>query len=250
MSQECATRAEMPTSGLGFHTTHWTVVLAARADDGAAAQEALGRLCSDYWYPLYAFIRRQGSSPQEAEDLTQEFFRRFLERHALAGVRPAAGKFRSFLLVCLKNFLANERERARAQRRGGGVALLSLDTGEAESRYLVEPADDLTPDAIFERRWAIALLERTMTELRRNYSTGQKRPPFEELEGFLPGGHATSSRAELAARRGVSVGAIDVAVYRLRQQFGALLRKQVAQTVSSDAEIEEELRHLIAVLGS
>src|SRR5881628_2036745 len=140
-----------------FHTTHWTVVLTAREKDGTAAQEALASLCSTYWYPLYAFIRRQGSSPHEAEDLTQEFFYRFLERHALGRVQPAAGKFRSFLLACLKNFLANQRERAHAQRRGSGRALVSLDSGDAETRYSLEPPDNRTPEAEFERRWAFAL---------------------------------------------------------------------------------------------
>jgi DNA-directed RNA polymerase specialized sigma24 family protein len=239
-----------PATAIGFNTTCWTLVLAARAEDGTPAREALGRLCSTYWCPLYAFIRRQGSSPAEAEDLTQGFFCDFLERNALASVRPAAGKFRSFLLACLKNFLANERKRAQAQRRGDGCALLSLDTGETETRYLLEPADHRTPEVVFERRWAFAVLDRTMTELRREYSTGQKREQFEELEGFLPGGRPIGSRAELAAKRGVSVGMIDVAIHRLRKQFGSLLRDQVAQTVSTGAEVEEELRYLILVLGS
>src|SRR6266581_6998218 len=137
-----------------FKTTHWTVVLSARDRDRPDAAEALASLCSTYWYPLYAFIRRRGSSPHEAEDLTQEFFFRFLERHALESVQPAAGKFRSFLLVCLKNFLANERERAQAQRRGGGQPLISLDGAEAETRYSREPTDSLTPEMVFERRWA------------------------------------------------------------------------------------------------
>jgi hypothetical protein len=150
----------------------------------------------------------------------------------------------------LKNFLSNERERARAQRRGGGRALLSLDTVDAERRYLLEPADQLTPDAVFERRWAFAVLERTIATLRQEYSTSEKIQQFEELEGFLPGGPANGSRADLAAKRGVSVGAVDVAIHRLRQRFGALLREQVAQTVSSEAEIEGELRYLISVLGS
>src|SRR6266487_6246916 len=143
--------ADLPTSAMGFHTTHWTVVLAAREKDGTVAREALASLCSTYWYPLYAFIRRQGSTPHEAEDLTQEFFLRFLERHALGSVQPAAGKFRSFLLACLKNFLANERERAHAQRRGGGRPLVPLDSGKAETRYSLEPADHRTPEAVFER---------------------------------------------------------------------------------------------------
>src|SRR6187431_1536840 len=145
-------QADLPSQTAGFHTTHWTVVLAAREKDGVTAREALANLCSTYWYPLYAFIRRQGSSPHDAEDLTQEFFFRFLERHSLASVEPAAGRFRSFLLACLKNFLANERERASAQRRGGGQSVISLDGTDAETRYSLEPADSRTPDAVFERR--------------------------------------------------------------------------------------------------
>jgi RNA polymerase sigma-70 factor (ECF subfamily) len=235
---------------MGFHTTHWTVVLAARAGEGTAAKAALADLCSTYWYPLYAFIRRRGSGPQEAEDLTQEFFCRFLERNALAAVEPAAGKFRSFLLACLKNFLANERERAQARRRGGGCAVVSLDSLEGETRYTSGPVDNLSPDALFERRWALAMVERTLEILRQECGAGAKRQQFEELQGFLPGGHGSVSRAELAAKRGVSVGAIDVAIHRLRQRFGVLLREQVAQTVSSEAEVEDELRYLVSVLGS
>jgi RNA polymerase sigma-70 factor (ECF subfamily) len=197
---------------MGFHTTHWTIILKARDDNDTAARESLGSLCATYWYPLYAFIRRQGSTPNEAEDLTQEFFFRFMERHALSGVQPAAGKFRSFLLVCLKNFLANERERAQAQRRGGGRTLVSLDGAEAETRYSLEPADRLTPEMLHERRWAFAALERTMNELRREYGAQQKSGLFEQLQGFLPCGHGSASRADLAAKRGVSVGAVDVAV--------------------------------------
>jgi len=247
-ASEGASNAGLPRDA-GFHTTHWTMVLAARDKDGTVAREALTSLCSKYWYPLYVFIRRQGSSPHEAEDLTQEFFFRFLERHSLGSVQPAAGKFRSFLLACLKNFLANERERAQAQRRGGGQPLVSLHGTDAETRYSLEPADHRTLDAVFERRWAVAVLEQTIKALGREHSAGEKRELFDELQGFLPGGQGNVSRAELAAKRGVSVGAIDVAIHRLRQRFGALLREQVARTVSSDAEVEEEIRHLISVLG-
>ena len=224
-------------------------MLAARGSEGAAGRDALASLCSTYWYPLYAFVRRQGSSPHEAEDLTQEFFCRFLERNSLTSVQPSAGKFRSFLLACFKNFLSNERARANAQRRGGGRVILPLDSGEAETRYSLEPADHLTPEAVFERRWAFAVLERTMTELRREYSAAEKSDLFESLQGFLPGGRESISRTELAAKRGVSVGAIDVAVHRLRQRFGVLLREEVARTVSFEAEVEEEIRYLILVLG-
>jgi len=235
---------------MGFHTTHWTVVMAARSGDGTNGQEALATLCSTYWYPLYAYIRRKGASPHEAEDLTQEFFYRFLEREALESVQPAAGKFRSFLLICLKNFLANERERAHAQRRGGGRVPIPLDGGDPETRYSLEPADTLTPEAIFERRWAFAVVEQTMRVLQREHASPEKREFFEALQGFLPGGHQNISRAELAAGRGVSVGAIHVAIHRLRQRFGAVLREQVAPTVSSEAEVEEEIRYLISVIGS
>jgi DNA-directed RNA polymerase specialized sigma24 family protein len=239
-----------PTSAMGFHTTHWTVILEARDQGGATAGTALESLCATYWYPLYAFIRRQGASPHEAEDLTQGFFQRFLERNGLARVRPAAGKFRSFLLVCLKNFLANERERAHAQRRGGGRPLLTLNAEEAETRYCLEPADPLTPEKEFERRWAFAVIERTIQELRREYFGEDKQALFEQLQGFLPGGQGVTSRAELAARRGVTVGAIDVAIHRLRQRFGVLLREQVARTVSNENEVEDEIRYLISVVGA
>ena len=246
-----ASNPESDSSGAAwFRTTHWSVVLAAKATDPSQAAEALEKLCCTYWYPLYAYVRREGHQPEDAQDLTQEFFLHFLERNAVGNVRPTAGKFRSFLLACLKNFLANERERAHAQRRGSGRPLLPLDSGDAETRYSLEPADTRTLEAEFERRWAFALLERTMAELRREYSSGDKLRLFEDLQGFLPNGQETISRTDLAAKRGVSVGAIDVAVHRLRQRFGALLRQQVAQTVSSEGEVEEEIRHLISVLGA
>ena len=235
---------------MGFHTTHWTVVLAARDKGTASAREAVEQLCETYWYPIYAFVRRQGLSSHESEDLTQEFFFRFLERHSLGRVQPASGKFRSFLLACLKNFLANERERAHAQRRGGGIAHLAIDTGDAETRYSLEPADSRNPESLFDRRWALAVLDRVISELQREYSAAGKADLFDALHGFLPGGQGDVSRAELAAERGVSAGAIDVAVHRLRQRFGALLRLAVAQTVSCEAEVDEEIRHLITVLNA
>jgi DNA-directed RNA polymerase specialized sigma24 family protein len=241
---------QAPATGTLFQTTHWSVVLAARDDDGTAARESLASLCSSYWYPLYAFIRRQGASHHQAEDMVQGFFCHFLKRHALGSVQPAACKFRSFLLTCLKNFLVNEWERTRTQRRGGGRTIETLDSGEAETRYSIEAADQMTPEVIFERSWAFALLERTMTELRREYNAAEKGDLFESLQGFLPGGQGGVSRVELAAKRGVGVGAIDVAVHRLRHRFGALLREQVAQTVSSEAEVEDEIRHLISMVGT
>src|SRR5262245_54179657 len=170
MPQGSAVRTDA-TTAMGFHTTHWSVVLAARAGEGIAAGQALARLCATYWPPLYAFIRRQGASPQDAEDLTQEFFRHFLEGSPLTNVKPASGKFRSFLLACLKNFLANQRERAHAQKRGGGCPVISLDSGDGETRYSLGPVDHLSPDALYERCWAMATLEGTLAELRAEYST-------------------------------------------------------------------------------
>jgi RNA polymerase sigma-70 factor (ECF subfamily) len=211
-------------------------------------------LCSTYWYPLYDFIRRQGASPHEAEDLTQEFFYRFLERRAVQKARPSSGKFRSFLLTCVKNFLANEREAASAKRRSsGGVPLpLVSPAADAETCYVLQPTDHLTPEAAFERRWAFAVLDRAMAELRREYSSIRKNELFQDLQGFLPCGRGTLSRPELAAKRAISVGALDVAIHRLRHRFGALLRKEVARTVSTrnEKEIDDEIRHLISVLGS
>jgi len=224
--------------------------MAARhQEDSAASTAALARLCSTYWRPLYAFVRRQGMPPHEAEDMTQGFFEHFLERDALRNVSPASGKFRSFLLACLKHFLANQRERAQAQRRGGGQRLISLDGSSGETQYLLEPADTLSPDALFERRWAFAVLEQALSRLREEYVCRNQGELFEALKGFLPGGEGELSRPEVAARQGISAGALDVAIHRLRQRFGTCLRVEVSQTVSSNEQVDEELRHLISVLG-
>jgi DNA-directed RNA polymerase specialized sigma24 family protein len=240
----------LPQGDRAFHTTHWSVVLAAREQDGTVARNALGSLCSTYWYPLYAFVRNRGLSPHDAEDLTQEFFCRLLQRNFLVNVSPANGKFRSFLLACLKHFLANEWERAHAQRRGGGLSPVPLATSEAETRFSLEPADQVTPEALFEKRWALTVLEQTMKALQEEYAAKGRAEAFAELSGFLPGGQGNESRAEVAARRGISAGAVDVAVHRLRQRFGALLREHVAQTVSSEDEVDEEIRYLMSVLRS
>jgi DNA-directed RNA polymerase specialized sigma24 family protein len=241
---------ELLTHEAAFHTTHWSVVLAARDQGQPAASEALANLCSTYWYPLYAFIRRNGFGPQDAEDLTQEFFFRWLAKDSLLHVSPAHGKFRSFLLVCLKNFLSNERERAGAQRRGGGYAAIPLSAGEAETQYLLEPVDHATPEVLYEQRWASIVLERALDRLRQEYARRERADVFGALEGFLPGSEAGVSRTETATRLGMSAGAIDMAVCRLRQRFGAVLREEVAQTVSSANEVEQELRYLISVLGA
>lgn len=239
---------EVYSADEGFHTTHWTVVLAARQET-ASAEEALADLCSRYWYPLYAYIRRNGSTPYEAEDLTQEFFCRLLQYDWLAKVHPAGGKFRSFLLACLKNFLANERDKVLAQRRGGGRNPLPLERDEAETRYLFEPADPSTPELLFERQWVFELLQQTIRALREEYAATDRLGLFEDLQGFLPGGEEKAPRAEIAQKRGLSANALDVAIHRVRQRFGVLLRRRVAETVSSESEVDAEIRHLMSVLS-
>jgi RNA polymerase sigma-70 factor (ECF subfamily) len=182
--------------------------------------------------------------------LTQEFFYRFLERDSLAHVNPQAGRFRSFLLACLKHFLANERERACSQRRGGGRPVIPLKGGEAETRYSLEPADNITPEVLFDRQWAFTVLERTLETLRQECGRQNKGVAFEDLEGFLPRGRGSASRVELAAKHGISVNAVDVAIHRVRQRFGALLRQDVARTVCAEGEVDEEIRWLISALGA
>lgn len=239
---------EVPVKEPAFHTTHWSVVLTARQpEQQTAAREALANLCSTYWYPLYAFIRHQGTAPAEAEDLTQEFFFRFLEKNALLKVTPEAGKFRSFLLVCLKNFLSNERERAQAQRRGGGCQTIPLKTGEPETQYLHEAVDQVTPDLLFARCWAATVLERALGRLREEYGRRGQSELFKALEGFLPGSDPGRPRADMARELGMSAGALDMAITRLRQRYGAMLREEVAQTVGSAEEVQEELRYLISL---
>jgi RNA polymerase sigma-70 factor (ECF subfamily) len=250
MPSDLHPEGELPRSDAAFHTTHWSVVLAARDREDPAARDALARLCSAYWYPLYCFVRCRGVGPHDAEDLTQEFFCRFLERNSLLNVSPMGGKFRSFLLTCLKNFLANEWQREHAQRRGGGQSVISLDGTEAETRFSLEPAEQVTPEALYEKHWALTVLDRTMQALQQDYAARKQSALFEELKGFLPGGSGGESRAESAARRGVSVGAIDVAVHRLRKRFGELLREEIAQTVSSKPEVDDEIKYLIGVVGT
>jgi RNA polymerase sigma-70 factor (ECF subfamily) len=243
-------QGSLPAGSEQFTATHWTVVLQAGEGGSAEAHEALSRLCQTYWPPLYAFIRRQGYSPHDAQDLTQEFFYRFLQRDSLAHVNPRVGRFRSFLLACLKHFLSNERERARAQRRGGGLPVIPLEAGEAETRYSLEPVDNITPEVLFDRQWAFTVLEGTLEALRQECSRQNKGVAFEDLEGFLPRGRGSISRVELAAKHGISVNAVEVAIHRLRQRFGALLRQHVTLTVCSEGEVDEEIRCLISVLGA
>jgi RNA polymerase sigma factor (sigma-70 family) len=233
-----------------FATTHWSVVLTANCPDGARAQVALDKLCQTYWYPLYAFVRRHGYGPQDAEDLTQAFFAFFLERKALATVDRAKGKFRSFLLASLRYFLANEWDRAQAQKRGGGHPIISLDAATAEARYRLEPADNASPDKVFERNWVLTLMGQVLERLGAEQEATGKKTQFEKLRHCLMGDPEAPAYAELANTFGLSQDAVRMAVSRLRRRYRELLREEIAQTVSSPAEIDEEIQHLFAVLGS
>jgi RNA polymerase sigma-70 factor (ECF subfamily) len=209
---------------------------------------ALETLCRAYWYPLYAFVRRQGRDPPEAQDLTQAFFCHLLENRALAAVHPNKGRFRSFLLASLKNFLANEWDRARASKRGGGQVTFSLDDFDPEQRYRVEPVDTASPDKLFDRRWAEAVLAQVMARLRRDYVAAGWGPRFETLKVYLLNDYSPGSYAEAAAALGLSESAVKSAIYKLRQRFALSLREDVAQTVADPAEVEAELRELLAAL--
>jgi RNA polymerase sigma-70 factor (ECF subfamily) len=224
------------------------VVLAAGQGSVPSAEAALEKLCRTYWFPLYAFARRQGNSPEDAQDLTQDFFARLLEKKYLAKADPERGKFRTFLLGSLKNFLVNEWKRAGRLKRGGGSEFLSIDTEAAEERYAAEAHSEFNPDAEYETRWAVTLIEQVLSALRQEFNASDKAKLFEELKGFIWGAKSTASYAEIAARLDLSEGNVKVAVHRLRQRFRELLRAEVAHTVSGPEDIDVELRHLIHVL--
>jgi RNA polymerase sigma-70 factor (ECF subfamily) len=232
----------------GFATTRWSLVLAAGDRDAPDAAEALAELCRAYWYPLYAYVRRWGRNPQDAQDLTQEFLTRVIERQYLRQADPGRGRFRSFLLASLKHFLSNERERERALKRGGGVAVLPFEIETAEGRYQCEPADEETPDRLFERRWALELLVRVLDRLRAEQEQAGRLGFFETVRDLLTEGRADQPYAGLAASLGMSEGALRVAVHRLRRRYGELLRQAIGETVADPAEVDEEIRYLFAAL--
>ena len=232
-----------------FATTRWSVVLLAGRNDTERARAALGKLCQTYWYPLYAYARRHAGSPDDAQDFTQAFFEQLLERQVLAKANPARGRFRAFLLVMMKNFMAGQRERARAQKRGGGIEVFSLDLDAAERRYAAEPADVASPDKLFDRQWAVALLGEVLRQLEAEHGEDGKGEIFAVLKETLAGSRESQPYAELATRLGWSEGAVKVAVHRLRKRYRELLQAEIAQTVASPEEAEEEMRHLFASLA-
>lgn len=233
---------------MSFDTTRWSVIAAARGPDSDAARAALATLCEAYWYPLYAFIRRWGADPEAARDLTQAFFMLLLERRDIERVRPEGGRFRTFLLASAKHFLLNEAARRRAAKRGGGVSPLPLAFDEAEGRYLVEPADVTTPETLFERRWALTLIERVLARLRTDWDASGRVAEFDELKESLLGSGPTGGYAAAATRLGTTEGALKVAAHRLRRKFQARLRQEIAETVADQAEIDDEIQYLIRAL--
>ena len=238
-----------PPQRPAFVTTHWSVVLTAGRSDTTRARDALAKLCQTYWYPLYAYVRRRGHSPEDAQDLTQEFFARLLEKNWVGDADQTKGRFRSFLLSALNHFLSDEWDKARAQKRGGGVPPVPLQFDTAETRYGVEPADNVTPERSFELRWALTLLEEVLKRLQAEYEHEGKADLFAALNPCLVGERTSQPYAELAKKLGTTEGAVKAAVHRLRQRYRALLRDEIAQTVAGPDEVDEELRHLFAVLA-
>jgi len=243
---------DLPEPGrmASFATTHWSVVLLAGDDAAPASAEALERLCRTYWYPLYAYLRRDGHGAEEAQDLTQEFFARLLKGNFLKEVGAAKGRFRSFLLAALKHFLANEWDRERARKRGSDYAFISWDADEIESRYAQEATRGLTAERVFERRWALSLLDRVLDRLREDYAATGRRGLFEELQAFLSERTEAAAYHEVAARLGVKESALRVAVHRFRRRYGELLRREIAHTVRTPAEIDDEIRYLFTVISN
>jgi RNA polymerase sigma-70 factor (ECF subfamily) len=232
-----------------FVTTHWSLVLTAGRNDTTRASDALAKLCQTYWYPLYAYVRRRGFNPQDAEDLTQGFFAQLLQANHLDKVQRERGRFRGFLLAALNHFISDEWDRARAKKRGGGQAAISLNAEAAESLYQLEPVDTLTAERIYERRWALTLLDTVLQNLEREHELTGKRALFDELRFCLTGERSKLPYSDLATHLGMSEAAVKVAVHRLRQRYRELLRAEIANTVSGPDEVEDELRHLFAVLS-
>ena len=244
-------RTEQPgtSRAQAFVTTHWSVVLSAQEKDSSRAAKALETLCRTYWYPLYAYARRRGHSPHNAEDLTQEFFARLLQKDYLKSVAQEKGKFRTFLLVALQRFLANEWDRQHAQKRGGFQPVVSIDKEMAESRFASEPAHHLQPDVLFDRQWAVTLLQATMAQLHEEYVASGRAKLFELLRGCLAKDESALPYAEIAARLNLTEAAVKMAVQRVRARYREILRAEIAGTVASPEEIEEEIRHLFSSFG-
>jgi len=232
-----------------FTTTHWSVVLTAGQSSTSLATEALEKLCRTYWYPLYVYLRRRGYAVEDSQDLTQGFLLQLLERQSFARADPAKGKFRSFLLAGLNYFLADQHDHATAQKRGGGRTILSFDAQTAEERYRLEPVDDFSPDKAFDRQWALTILRQVLTRLEQEFREKDKGELFQHLQRFLVAGTESEPYADVALALGMTTEAFKKAVQRLRQRYYQLFREEIAQTLADPAGVEDELRHLCAVMA-
>jgi RNA polymerase sigma-70 factor (ECF subfamily) len=244
----------MPASVLkpcqAFPHTRWSLVLAATRDSATEADAALETICRAYWYPLYAYLRRSGQSPPDAQDLTQEFFRLLLEKRWLAAAERDRGRLRTFLVAALRHFMAKEWRRARAQKRGGGQAHVPIDSAFAESRYAASPASQLAPEAVYDRQWAFTLLDLTLRRLEAEFEAAGRIEAFGVLKSCLTAAHGAIDYASVAATLEVSAGAARVAVHRVRKRFRELYREEIAQTLPDGADLDAELRHLAAALAA
>jgi len=230
-----------------FATTHWTTVLAAGDSASPDSREALEKLCRSYWFPLYAFVRRQGQPPEDAKDLVQGFLLYLLERHVIDKARPELGRFRSFLLGCLKNYLAQQRDLSRAEKRGGDRQFLSLDAAEAESRLRTEPAHEVTPETLFDQKWGVTVLAQALKSVETEYARSGQTSVFQRLHPFLQGDCERLAYREAAEGLGMAEPAVRMAVTRLRRRYRDALRSVVAETVSDPKDIDAELRYLIQI---
>ena len=231
-----------------FATTHWSEVLQAGETDSPQAAEALARLCRAYWYPLYAYVRRQGRTVEDAQDLTQEFFARLLDRQYLRLADRNRGRFRTFLLTSLKHFLINEWNKSKREKRGGGRQIISLDGEDTETRFRAEPTEDRSPDKAFDRRWAMVLLDRVLEQLQVEFTAAERGQLFEELKSFLTGEENEVSYTEIGRRLWMTESNLKVTVYRLKRRYRELLRAEIARTVDDPKAIDEEMRDLFAAL--
>ena len=233
-----------------FATTQWSVVVAAGEVEGQDSRTALTQLCESYWYPLYTYVRRQVNDVNQAQDLTQAFFSHLLEKRAISKADRNRGRFRTFLLASLKNFLANQREKARAEKRGGERTELSLDFEAGESRFRVEPAHDLTAEKLFERRWVLTLLDQVLERLRIELIEAGKANDFEQFKGCLTGETTADDYERAAAALKITPSAAKQAAYRMRKRYRQIFRQEVARTVANEAEIDDEIGRFLATLAS
>jgi len=249
MSEEQPNQETQEGPARAFHTTHWSVVLAAGEEGSEQAAAALARLCQTYWFPIYAFIRKKGHSAEQAQDFTQEFFAGFLEKNYVAKAARERGRFRVFLMSSVENFLHNQHDRAQAQKRGGGRALLSLDYQDAEQRYQIEPVEESDPATIFEQQWAATLLETILNRLRKEFSAEGRKGLFDDLQGHLWGDADSIPYSLLAQKSGLTEGNLKTIARRLKQRCRALLREEIAHTVAKPGDVDDEIRHLMRIVS-